>query len=225
MAPKSLCLTAAFAPVPAFLGGSCPLGCSLSAPATGGFSVFSLQCNMYAAGSEKEKRAGGPLHGGYYSTIVLLLQEGAPPGRRVLLWPAPSFNGGSGLACAAIPPAPPSNVFRNRGTPPVPPAGAAPLHPAWGRDERGLMARRPAILPALPWDVFQNRGTRCTPGGGCVSCTLLGAGMGGGLMARTPLSRPLCPGTFSRAGGQGPPSYPSPVAGDLCVTKAGGARM
>ena len=47
----SLCLTAAFAPVPAFLGRSCPLGCSLSAPATGGFSVFSLQCNMYAAGS------------------------------------------------------------------------------------------------------------------------------------------------------------------------------
>ena len=53
----------ALAPVPTFLGGSCPLGCSLSAPATGGFSVVSLQCNMYVAGSEKEKQAPGPLHG------------------------------------------------------------------------------------------------------------------------------------------------------------------
>ena len=44
MAPKSLCLTTAFTPVPRFLGGSCPLGCSLSAPATGGFSVVSPQC-------------------------------------------------------------------------------------------------------------------------------------------------------------------------------------
>ncbi len=61
-APKSLCLTTAFTPVPTFLGGSCPLGCSLSAPATGGFSVVSPQYIRYAAGSEKEKRAGGRLH-------------------------------------------------------------------------------------------------------------------------------------------------------------------
>ncbi len=61
MAPKSLCLTTAFAPVPTFLGRSCPLGCSLSAPATGGFSVVSPQYIRYAAGSEEEKRAGGPL--------------------------------------------------------------------------------------------------------------------------------------------------------------------
>ena len=52
----SLCLTAAFAPVPAILGGSCPLGCSLSAPATGGLSMVSPQYIRYAAGSEKEKR-------------------------------------------------------------------------------------------------------------------------------------------------------------------------
>ena len=63
MVPKSLCLTTAFAPVPAFLGGSCPLGCSLSAPATGGCSVVGAVL-MYAAGSEEEKRAGGSLHGG-----------------------------------------------------------------------------------------------------------------------------------------------------------------
>ena len=63
-ASKSLCLTAAFSPVPAFLGGSCPSGCSLSAPATGGLSMVSPQYIRYAAGSEKEKRAWGRLHGG-----------------------------------------------------------------------------------------------------------------------------------------------------------------
>ena len=63
MAPNRLCLITALAPVPAFLGGSCPLGCSLNAPAAGGFSVVSLQCNMYAAGSEKEKRTAAHLMG------------------------------------------------------------------------------------------------------------------------------------------------------------------
>ncbi len=171
MAPKSLCLTTAVAPVPAFLGGSCPLGCSLSAPATGGFSVVSPQCNMYAAGSEKGKRAGGPLHG---DTIAhsFAFCNGAVSGwrGRSCFGLRPSFSGKFGLASAAIPPAPPSNVFGYRGAPPVPPTGAAPLHPAWGRDERGLMARRPAIPPALPWDVFRDRGTRCSPGGGCGAC-------------------------------------------------------
>ena len=42
---------------------------------------------------------------------------------------------GVGLACAVVPPAPPSDVFRNRGTPPVPPAGAQPPAPRLG--ERG----------------------------------------------------------------------------------------
>ena len=74
---------------------------------------------------------------GYSSTIVRILQWGVGgvlPGRMVLLWPAPSFNGGFGLACAAIPPAPPSNVFQDRGTPPVPRRGLRPLHPAWGME-------------------------------------------------------------------------------------------
>ncbi len=47
---------------------------------------------MYAAGSEKEKRAGGPPHWGHYSTPVRILQwgvGGALPGRRVLVWRAP----------------------------------------------------------------------------------------------------------------------------------------
>ena len=142
MAPKSLCLTTAFTPVPTFLGGSCPLGCSLSAPATGGFSVVSPQYIRYAAGSEKEKRAGGPLHGGTIAHPFVFCKGGgaetspAAGGRDWgwvgLLRPAPSFNGGSGLARAAIPPAPPSNVFGNRGTHPVPPAEAAPPAPCLG---------------------------------------------------------------------------------------------
>ena len=168
MAPKSLCLTTAFAPVPAFLGGSCPLGCSLSAPATGGCSVFSLQCNMYAAGSEKEKRAPGPLHRGTIAQLFVFCNggvAGALPGRMVLLWRAPSISGGSDLACAAIPPAPPSNVFGNRGTPPVPPAGTkGSLHPPLG-DRRDL---RSAL-----------RGTRCTPAGAAPPAPGLGNGGGG----------------------------------------------
>ncbi len=137
MAPKSLCLTTAFAPAPAFLGGSCPLGCSLSAPATGGFSVVSPQYIRYAAGSEKEKRAGGRLHGGTIAhPFVFCKGGGAEAGRGFLVWPAPSFSGGSGLACAVVPPGPPSNVFRNRGTPPVPPAGVTPPAPLLGRGSR-----------------------------------------------------------------------------------------
>ena len=71
---------------------------------------------------------------GYSSTIVRILQEGGGAswtGRLVAasvvlqrrVW----------LGLRRCPTGPPSNVFRNRGTPPVPPAGAAPLHPAWGR--------------------------------------------------------------------------------------------
>ena len=150
MAPKSLCLTTAFAPAPAFLGGSCPLGCSLSAPATGGFSVVSPQYIRYAAGSEKEKRAGGRLHGGTIAhPFVFCKGGGAEAGRGFLVWPAPSFSGGSGLACAVVPPGPPSNVFRNRGTPPVPPAGAAPPAPLLGEMRKAPsfhLAHRPTLF-------------------------------------------------------------------------------
>ena len=171
MAPRSLCHTTAIAPVPAIPGGSCPLGCSLSAPATGGLSMVSPQYIRYAAGSEKEKRAGGRLHGGIIAHSFEFYKGGvaeASPeaggrdwGRAGLLWPAPPFRGWSGLACAATPPAPPTDVFQNRGTPPGPPAehwvlpapsfgrrvrsspgiagdtlysrwGRSPLHPAWG---------------------------------------------------------------------------------------------
>ena len=182
MAPGSLCLTTALAPVPTFLGGSCPLGCSLSAPATGGFSVVSPQYIRYAAGSEKEKRAGGRLHG---STIAQLFgfcngggAEASPAaggrdwGRVVLLWPTPSFSGGSGVACAAIPPAPPSNVFRNRGTPPAPPGGAlGSLHPAWGTEgvacSPGASGRFLAFHRVRGWDA---RGLLVAGGGGWERC-------------------------------------------------------
>ena len=91
--------------------------------ATGGFSMVSPQYIRYAAGSKEEKRAGGPLHG---DTIAQSFSfcNGAGSGWR----------GGSGWACAVIPPAPPSDVFQNRGAPPVPPAGAAPPAPCLGRD-------------------------------------------------------------------------------------------
>ena len=138
---RSLCLTTAWLRSPAFLGGSCPLGCSLSAPATGGFSVFSPLYRMYAAGSEKEKRAGCPLHGGTIAQSFVIWQWGvaeAVPLRRGLgmggrFWPAPSFSEGIWLDLRRCPTCPPSNVFGYRGTPAVPRAGAAPPAPCLGR--------------------------------------------------------------------------------------------
>ena len=147
MAPNRLCLITALAPVPAFLGGSCPLGCSLNAPAAGGFSVVSLQCNMYAAGSEKEKRAGCPLHGDIIAQPFVSCKGGgaeASPeaggrdwGWVGLLWPAPSFSGGSGLACAVVPPARPPTFL---GT------GGLPLYPRRGlRAPCTLLGRRTGL--------------------------------------------------------------------------------
>ena len=158
MAPKSLCLTTAVAPAPAFLGRSCPLGCSLSAPATGGFSVVSPQYIRYAAAPRK--RSGPPAHFmGYHSTIVRILQEGGG-----ITWAD-----GLVVACALLqrmvcfglrrcPTCPPSNVFRNRGTPPAPPGGAlGSLHPPW-RDEEGAV-----VPPSPPSDAFGNRGLTILP--------------------------------------------------------------
>ena len=150
-APRSLCLTTALAPVPTFLGGSCPLGCSLSAPATGGFSVVSPQCSCMR--QAPRKRSGPVAHFmGYYSTIVRLLQEGGG-----ITW-ADGFV----VACALLqrmvcfglrrcPTCPPSNVLGYRGTPPVPPAGAAPPAPCWGeRWGRCFVTWRVGMPPGLP---------------------------------------------------------------------------
>ncbi len=134
------CLETAFDLVQSFLGRSCPLGCSLSAPATGGFSMVSPQCSCMRQAPRRRSGPGAHFME-YHSTIVRILQGGAEASPEAggrdggwvgLLWPTPSYSGGSGLACAAIPPAPPSNVFRYRGTPPVPPAGAAPPAPCLG---------------------------------------------------------------------------------------------
>ena len=110
---------------------------------------------MYAAGSEEEKRAGGSLHGGTIAQSFVFCKGGVagPLERMVLLRLAPSFTGGAGLACAVVPPGPPSNVFGNRGTPPVPPAGAAPPAPwlgGWRRRLLTLAGRIPILtLPRV----------------------------------------------------------------------------
>ncbi len=121
------------------------MGCSLSAPATGGFSVVSLQGTMYAAGSEKEKRAGGRLHGGTIAQLFVFCKgELGGVGR----WGSSGWGGGREgkdglvLACA---------LHQRR---------------VW------LGVRRCPTGP--PSNVFRNRGTRCTPGGGCAPCALLG---------------------------------------------------
>ena len=113
------------------------MGCSLSAPATGGFSVVSPQYIRYAAGSEKEKRAGGRLHGGTIAHSFLFCKG---------VWRFLTFPRGPrerrGLMVAdVVPPSPPSNVFRSRGTPPVPPAGAAPPAPCLGEAPLLILAR------------------------------------------------------------------------------------
>ncbi len=59
---------------------------------------------------------------------------GTLPGRMVLLWRAPSFSGGVGLACAVVPPAHPP-TFLETGGHAVPPAGAAPPAPCWEDDD------------------------------------------------------------------------------------------
>ena len=91
------------------------------------------QCMRQAPG--KRSGPGGPLHGGTLAQMSLFCNRGgAFLGRMVLLRPAPSYSRGTGLACAAIPPAPPSNVFENRGTRCTPGGGAAPCTLLGGGD-------------------------------------------------------------------------------------------
>ena len=58
--------------------------------------------------------------------------QDAPVGRVVLLWLAPSFSGGVGLACVVVPPAHPPMFLETGGLPLYPRRGLRPLHPAWG---------------------------------------------------------------------------------------------
>ena len=180
MAPRSLCLTTALAPVPAFLGGSCPLGCSLSAPATGGFSMVSPQCTMYAAGSKEEKRAGGPLHGGtiahpfvfckggggitWADGFVLacaLLQGRVWPGLR--RYPARSALRRFGVQGEAF--------ARNCGGHVVPPAGLRPLPAAWGT-AAAFLTWRVGTFPSMPPSMGRERGAARRVSGGLFRASL-----------------------------------------------------
>ena len=106
--------------------------------------------------------------------------------RMVLLWPAPSFRGGTGLACAAIPPAPPSDVFQNRGTPPVPPAGAAPPAPRLGHgwsccglrppSGEGPVWPAPLSRPLHPPTFSRTGGHAVPPAGAAPPAPCLGGG-------------------------------------------------
>ena len=144
--PKSLCLITALAPVPAFLGGSCPLGCSLSAPATGGFSVVSLQCNMYAAGSEKEKRAGGPLHGGTIAHPFVFCKWGIT-WTDGFVWPAPSFMGGLAWPAPLYHRPTLQRFWKQGDSPCTPGGGCAPCTLPGERRRRCSLAWRVGMLP------------------------------------------------------------------------------
>ncbi len=150
MAPKSLHLTTAFAPVPTFLGGSCPLGCSLSAPATGGFSMTSPQCSCMR--QAPRRRSGPAAHFmGYHSTSVRIckgvlagpsLGGGCccgqrPPSAEGLLWPAP-------LSHLARPP----TFLETGGHPLYPRRGLRPLHPWLGT--KGVVVAC-ALLYGMVW--------------------------------------------------------------------------
>ena len=144
MAPKSLCLITALAPVPAFLGGSCPLGCSLSAPATGGVHRESPCPNI--CGRLREREAGRlPTSWDIIAHLFVFCKGGVAGAPDSGVRP-PMGTDGLVVACALhqrrvwlsvrrCPTGPPSNVFRNRGTPPVPPAGAQPPAPCLGTEE------------------------------------------------------------------------------------------
>ena len=105
----------------------------------------------YAAGSEKEKGAGGRLHGGTIAHPFGFCKGGMAGAPDSGIRP-PMGTDGFVLACALdqgrvwlgvrrCPTGPPSDVFGNRGTPPVPPAGAAPPAPCLGMEGRFLTCR------------------------------------------------------------------------------------
>ena len=90
------------------------------------------------------------------------------------------------MACAVVPPGPPSNVFGNRGTPPVPPAGAAPPAPCLGVGvlfwpapsfSGGFGLACAVVPPAHPPTSLETGGLPLYPRrGGAAPCTRLGSG-------------------------------------------------
>ena len=133
-------------------------------------------------------------------------------GTGVLLWLAPSFSGGVGLACAVVPPAPPSDVCVVGDTP-TPPAGTkGSLHPPLGR-------LRTALSPAWKQggsQLYPRRGLRpLHPAWGTrgfvVACALLQRGV---LAWPAPLSHLAHPPTFLETGGL-PLHLPAGALGSL----------
>ncbi len=189
MAPKSLCLITALAPVPAFLGGSCPLGCSLSAPATGGFSVVSPRYIRYVAGSEEPVPYNGIRSGPqpFSEGLAPWVVPSTPLPQGDSLWLA------SSALCMRQAP-------RKRSGPAahfmgyystivrILQWGCGRGFPRGGWQGLGMggLVLACALLPRGDWlglrrcptgppsNVFGNRGTRCTPGGGCAPCTPFG---------------------------------------------------
>ncbi len=143
------------------------------------------------------KRSGLVAHfigGTIAQSFVFCNRGGAYPGRGALFWLAPSISGGSGLACAVVPPAHPPTFLGTGGHPLYPRRGLRPLHPAWGRDG----------------------GSVFSPSAGCEgrdkvrlldgwSCCGLRPPSADGLAWPAPLSRPLRPPTFSSTGGHAVP--------------------
>ena len=138
---QGACLETALALVPLFLGRLCAWGMFPQRPCRRGNSLW-LAPVHYVCGRLEGREGGRRLTSwGYYSTSVRILQGGGQGPLTPVV--QPSISGGIGLACALLqrrvwlggrrcPIGPPSNVFRNRGTPPVPPAGAAPPAPRLG---------------------------------------------------------------------------------------------
>ena len=126
----------------------CGLGDVPSAPLPQGDSLWlAPSANVCGRLQGREARRGATSWG-HYSTTVRILQEGGGGASWAagLVMAYALLRRRSGLACAAIPPAPPSDVFQNRGTPPYPRRGLRPLHPARGTEEAPFshLARRDA---------------------------------------------------------------------------------
>ena len=146
------------APVPTFLGGSCPWGVP-SAPLPQGDSLW-LAPSAHVCGRLREREAGrGPTHGDTIARPFVFCNGGWGRGFPRGGWQGLGM-GGLVVACALLqrgdwlglrrcPTCPPSNVFGYRGTPPVPPAGAAPPCTLLGEMRKAPsfhLAHRPTLL-------------------------------------------------------------------------------
>ena len=113
--------------------------------------MVSPQYLRYAAGSEKEKGAGGRLHRGTIAHSFVFAMGGwrrlRTPGSAgegdgwFCLGVRPPSAERSGLACAVVPPAHPPTFLGTGGLPLYPRRGLRPLHPAWGTEGRFLTCR------------------------------------------------------------------------------------